>query len=142
MTNLQAAIGLAQLENIGLLLKGRQAIERRYVQNFSDVRSLEPQRADLENRKKITWLASFLMASGAAGRDRLIKELYGAGIESRPLFYPLSRMPVYRKYRKRNTAIAHDISKRGISLPTNLNLSVSDYEYIIGMVRKILRKDH
>ncbi|MDD5137076.1 MAG: DegT/DnrJ/EryC1/StrS family aminotransferase [Candidatus Omnitrophica bacterium] len=140
MTNLQAAIGLAQLENIDFLLRGRYDIEKRYVENFSDIRSLEPQRADLENRKRVTWLASFLAVSGMADRDELIKGLYKNGVESRPFFYPLSKMPIYRKYRKYPTLTAYEISERGLNLPTNLNLSVSDYRRIIDIIKKVLKK--
>ena len=53
------------------------------------------------------------------------------GIECRPIFYPLHKMPPYKTYQnKSNYNVSSEISKRGIALPTSVNLDDHEIEYI------------
>lgn len=115
MTNLQAAIGVAQLKRIAFIHNIRERIENKYKKCFSDIEFLEFQRDDLPKREKITWLVSALIKNG--GRGEILKKLKDKGIDARPFFYSLSRMPLYRDFcfSNRNSL---EISRMGINLPT------------------------
>lgn len=139
LTNLQASIGLAQLERIDGLIKHRNRIEDFYRKNLSDISSLVPQRNDLAKRRKVTWLVSFLIKGDKTERDKLIGELFKRGIETRPFFYPLSRMPIYRNFRRNKISIAWEIAQRGINFPTDLNFMDSDLREIIKSIREIYK---
>lgn len=116
MTNLQAAIGVAQVERIDEILKRRNQIEGKYRKVLDNLEFIKFQRNDLPKRDKITWLVCILLAKGYS-RDRYMKQLNQKGIETRPFFYPLSDMDIYKKYLFSNCH-SQDIAARGISLPT------------------------
>lgn len=121
MTNIQAAIGLAQLERIDDIHKNRQFYEEIYKRILKKTPGIQFQKNNLENRKKITWLTSILV-NQSINRDSYIQKLKDNGIDARPFFYPLSDMEIYKSYCKTFTKITHKISGRGLNLPTYENL--------------------
>lgn len=139
LTNLQASLGLAQLERIDGLIKRRNRIEDFYRNKLSDIPSLVPQRNDLARRRKVTWLVSFLINGDGTERDRLIARLFKQGIETRPFFHPLSRMPIYKNFRRDKVSVAWEVAQRGINFPTDLNFIDSDLKEIIKSIREIFK---
>jgi len=115
MTNLQAAIGCAQLEKIETILKQREKLEERYRKLFNELSHIDFQKTD-PKRKKITWLVSILTKEGE--RDTHLKNLIDNHVDVRPFFYSLGSMPVYKKYLFSNKN-SLNISGRGINLPTH-----------------------
>lgn len=115
ITNLQAAIGVAQLERIEEIHQNRKKFEDVYMATL-DRKTFGFQK-DLPNRDRITWLVSVLLDE-EMDRDNYIQKLKSRGIDARPFFYPLSDMEIYKQYCKRPTPITHKLSKRGINLPT------------------------
>lgn len=128
MTNIQAAIGVAQLEHIGELLYKRNELELQYNKALAPVKGIELQKRNLADRKKITWLVSIL-APGEK-RDQLLNLFNENGLEVRPFFYPLSQMDIYRKYGFGDLSVSRKISAKGINLPTTLNIKESAIEKI------------
>lgn len=124
MTNLQAAIGCAQLERIGQIIADRAAIEAGYVEHLKDFEALEWQK-NFPDRQRVTWLVS-LTVSGM-DRDPLLDSLRNHGVDIRPFFYPLSTMPVYKPYlfSEKNSL---DLAARGFNLPTIANV---DYGKVV-----------
>ncbi|MEA2018958.1 MAG: aminotransferase class I/II-fold pyridoxal phosphate-dependent enzyme, partial [Campylobacterota bacterium] len=100
MTNLQAAIGLAQLERIEDIHKNR----RKYENNYKDIldNSKFTFQNDIEGHRRITWLVSVLLDENI-NREEYIQNLKEKGIDARPFFYPLSDMDIYKKYCKHET---------------------------------------
>ncbi len=119
MTNLQAAIGLAQLERIDEILNWRSQLEYKYREALKDTKKIRFQ-AILPDREKITWLVCILVEGNQ--RDKVLKSLNEMKIDARPFFYSLSEMDIYRKYLFSNKN-SLSISKCGINLPTNASVS-------------------
>jgi perosamine synthetase len=115
MTNLQAAIGLAQLERIDEIHKKKNKYEKIY-RKFLPKKIFNFQK-NLKSRKRVTWLACILI-NKKFNREKHIKKFINKGIDARNFFYPLSDMKIYKKYCKQKTPISHDVSKRGFNLPT------------------------
>ena len=135
LTNLQAAIGLAQLERIDNIHKNRSSYEKLY-RNVMVSCDFEFQ-IDLENRQRITWLVC-LLAKNKSERDKLIDVLKANTIEARPFFYLLSEMDIYKKYSKKENSVAAKISTRGLNLPAYESLkSLEQIENIIKKVMKV-----
>jgi len=131
MTNLQAAIGVAQLERIDEILTNRKFYEEVYKRILKNNIEIQFQKNNLRNRKKITWLTSVLLST-SFNKDEYIDKLKKNGIDARPFFYPLSDMKIYEQYSKRPTPITHEISKKGFNLPTYENLkSIQDIKNIL-----------
>ena len=122
MTNLQAAIGLAQLEKIDVMLEKRNELEEMYRTILGSIPFIEFQHI-LEDRQKIAWLVTVLVPEHM--REICMKELKRAGIDVRPFFIPLSEMEIYREYVFSNQNSV-ELSKQGFSLPTSLDITSED----------------
>jgi perosamine synthetase len=115
LTNLQAAIGVAQLERIENIHKNRFSYEASYKEVMSS--SKFSFQKDLVNRDRIIWFVSLLVKDGI-DRDQCVERLKELGIEARPFFYTLSEMEIYKKYCNKDTPIAMKLSRIGFHLPT------------------------
>lgn len=133
MTNLQAAIGTAQMERIEEIIKGRSEIEEKYKTELAGIDTIEFQMNNLPDRKKITWLVSLLV--NPKKRDKILKKLKAMGIDTRPFFHCLSKMPVYEKYTFSNKN-SDNVSRRGINLPTISNLN----SQVFSIIREVIIK--
>jgi perosamine synthetase len=132
MTNLQAAIGVAQLERIEEILKQRKSLEEEYQKKLSsDI--IEFQRNDLPYREKITWLVSVLVKNNY--KDLLVEKLKEKGIDVRPFFISLSEMEIYKPYVFSNTNSLH-LSKVGLNLPT----SPETTDKVITTIQEVIKK--
>lgn len=132
MTNLQAAIGVAQIERIAELLKERERIEEEFKRGLLQVGFIEFQRGDLPKRLKVIWLVSALIKNKK--RDYYIAQLSEKGIDVRPFFYALSMMRIYKKYvfSSKNSGC---ISRMGINFPTMHN---REHRNIIETIKEVL----
>jgi perosamine synthetase len=115
MTNLQAALGCAQLQRIGYFLQRRCEIHTAYQEFLHILPSIRLNRT-LPGYTNSYWLICMeFEAWNAASRDMFMRQLADTGIDSRPYFYPMSHMPYYKKA---NTPVAEKMSTIGINLPT------------------------
>jgi len=112
MTNLQASIGVAQLERIDEIIHFRMSIENDYKDELAELNHIKFQGQPMEN-KKVTWLVCATVENGK--RDEYLQALKREGIDCRPFFFPLSEMPIYSQYSFSNQ-ISKLISKKGHEL--------------------------
>jgi perosamine synthetase len=137
MTNIQAAIGVAQISRIASLLLKRKKIFNNYdklLKNFNKVNFL-PFNDWSENSY---WLYTIILENNNI-RDQIVRSLNNIGIEVRPSFYPLNLMPPFKKFAKSKCKISQKIGLRGISLPST-NISFNEQKYIINQLDKALDK--
>lgn len=135
MTNICAAIGYAQMENIDFFIKRKRKIADLYAKLF------ENSIVKFHNEKKDTyhsyWMCSILVPN-AKDRDPLREYLAKEGIETRPLFYPVHTMPMYSsKFQKH--PIAEKLGWRGINIPSYPSLSDDEVIYIAGLILKFFQ---
>lgn len=130
MTNLQASIGVAQLERIESILYERKLIEQKYREILNQIEHIVFQKDDIPDRKKVTWFVSILIKEN---RDELLGMLNKEGIDARPFFYSLSRIPLYKEYLFSNK-ISSRISEKGINLPTISSMSDSFFKKIKNII--------
>lgn len=132
MTNIQAAIGLAQFEQIQKFIDKKRQISdwyKKYLKNLPIEFHNE-----VGNVKHTYWMNSILVES-ADFRQKLRDFMKENGIETRPTFYPIHTMPMYAvKYEKH--PVAEDIALRGINLPSYPGLNEEDVKNICDVVRK------
>lgn len=138
LTNLQAAVGLAQLEQIDKFLKKRDKIGKIYSKYLGNINSLTLLPRE-EWAKPVCWLYSILIdpRKHKISRDRLIEELRRKNIDSRPFFYPVHQMPPYKKYIKRGQTFktTEYLSARGLSLPSSIDLTNNQINYIVRAIK-------
>ncbi len=130
MTNICAAIGLAQLENVREIIEKKIQIAQWYRELLTDL-PLEVHQ-EKSNVKHTYWMVSILLEVNEK-RDPLRLHLENLGIETRPLFYPIHTMPMYSaKYNKH--VVAEDISLRGMNLPSYPDLTYEDVKFICNAI--------
>lgn len=135
MTNIEAAIGLAQLENIDEHIRLRKRVAEWYTEELADTDSVVLQKVT-DKADSVWWMFSCLLGKNVkTGRDELMEKLREDGIETRPLFYPMHVMPPYFD-ENAGCPVSEDISARGINLPTHGLLTREDVKYICGCLKK------
>jgi perosamine synthetase len=141
LTNLSAAIGVAQLEGIAGFLDRRAEIGRAYAEGLAEVPGLTlfP---EAPVGKKVDWLfCAFLFDGGEAVRDDIIRGLRDFGIDSRPTFYPAHVMPPYRGLRRHgDLAHAERFGRSGINLPLHPALTGHEVERVVAAVRRVMSR--
>ena len=135
MTNLQAALALAQLERINKILDKKLEIfswYHNYLNNIKDIK-LNPK---LDNYKNVYWVICIeLLNFSENERDTLMAKLNEKHIDSRPYFYPISEMQMYSRV---NTPVTKLISRRGINLPSYYDITQDQVLYICKELKKLL----
>lgn len=132
MTNICAAIGLAQLEQADNFIEKKMQIAKWYKEKLKGL-PLEFHKS-VGDIKHTFWMCSILTET-TKNRDLLRDTLKDNGIETRPLFYPVHMMPMYSdKFRLH--PVAEDISLRGINLPSFPELTEVEVEFIIDCIKK------
>jgi perosamine synthetase len=131
MTNLQAAIGLGQTENIRKHVDARRSVDAAY-RMYLTAPEITFQRIH-DNADPSGWLTTVLVPPGS--RDALAGALLEDGIETRPAFIGAHHMPMYAK-QKTTFPIADKITACGLSLPTHAGLTMDDVRFISRCVLK------
>jgi perosamine synthetase len=118
MTNIAAAIGLAQLERIDHHLEARRRVAAWYEQHLAGLgeKIVRPTAANWAGH--VWWMYSILVGKDGKARDQVMADLAAENIETRPLFYPLHVLPPYEASPRGPLHTAEDCAARGINLPT------------------------
>jgi len=135
MTNIEAAIGLAQMENIDLFLSKRRDIAMWYTKQLSKLSGISVPE-EKEYAEHSWWMYSILIGDDfGMSRDELIATLSQHGVETRPFFYPMHVMPVYYNSKCLSLETAEKVSIKGLNLPTHFSLSLSEVETVCTLLK-------
>jgi len=136
MTNIAAAIGLAQLENIDEHIANRRKVASWYMEEFVGCEEYIAQQKVTDNAESVWWMFSILLTDKVKiGRDELMEKLKADGIETRPIFYPMHQMPVYEDINAK-CPVSEEVASKGMNLPTHGLLTREDVKYICDTVKK------
>lgn len=141
MTNMQAAVGVAQMEKLDYILAAKQNIGTLYNRGLNDIPGLvlQPQASWAQ---PVCWLYSVVVDEEKFGlsRDTLMDMLKARGIDSRPLFPPMHLQPVYKT--DQTLPVSESLSRNGLSLPSSITLKTTEIERIINAIREIRFAKH
>lgn len=130
LTNVAAALGIAQVERLPGFVARKRAIAARYDEAFAGTPLVLPPR--VEGYDSTYWLYSVLVeASWPDGRDELLARLEKAGVGARALWRPLHAQPPYAGAERVGGEVADGLFARGLSLPCSTDLTDSDQEAVI-----------
>jgi perosamine synthetase len=131
MTNMQAAIGCAQLERIHEFVEAKRKLAKIYNGYLEEMACfvLPPQEAWAESGY---WLYTAILKEDAPiSRNELMEKMMMNGVETRAVFFPLHDMPPYKKYHTNSTfENANYVSEHGISLPSSVNITDEELQNI------------
>jgi perosamine synthetase len=131
MTNICAALGLAQLEQVDTFLRRKREIAELYRKGLAGSKVVT--HTESEGCTHSYWMCSILVGD-PSDREPLRDHLALRGIETRPLFYPVHTMPMYATRFQRHV-VAEDIGWRGINLPSWPGLKDADVAEICSAIR-------
>lgn len=137
MTNIQAALGLAQLEKIDEHLDRRRRIAEMYQRRLESAQDWLKLPSTAPGVRHAFWMYTVLCPEGS-DRDAIANALLQVGIETRPAFYPLHLMPPYREPEGAYPN-SEAIGRRGLSLPMHGKLTDDDLDYICNQLRSVIR---
>lgn len=130
MTNIAAAIGLAQLEQVDDFLEQRRVLASTYQQHLMKIRNYLQLPVEQPWARQAFWSYPVILRDSVGmSRDAMMKALDEDGIDTRPVFYPMHTLPPYRdacgEY-----PVADRLSARGFCLPMHGMLTADDVLYI------------
>jgi perosamine synthetase len=118
MTNMQAAIGCAQLEQLDGFLQKRRSLFEGYEERLKDLSGIKLNRTKPDALNAYWLVCMEIQGIAREQRDALISRLQLDGVDCRPYFYPMSMMPYLKNA---DTPQAHAVSAQGLNLPTAID---------------------
>jgi len=145
MSNLQAAVGVAQIERLEEFVILKRAMGKRYNELFSGCDALQLPLARTDYAENIYWVYGIVLfdevATDAAG---LMQRLTIQGIGTRPFFWPMHEQPVFRRMGLSGTClnfpVAERLARRGFYLPSGMALSGNQAEAVAASVIEEIRR--
>lgn len=142
MTNIQAAIGVAQLERINEHIKRKREIGHLYQEKLSDVEGISLPLDKTEYAENVYWIFSIILNKNFyISAEEFCKELGKNGIGTRPFFWPIHKQPVFLNrgmFKDSCCPVSEKISELGFYLPSGLSLRNEQIDSISEVLKKIL----
>ena len=143
MSNLQAAVGLAQFENLSFNLKRKREIGYKYLEGLKDIKNIRLPLVRTDFSENIFWVFGIVLEGiNQLKYDEVINALKKEGIGTRPFFWPLHLQPVLKKFNIDTSNISLPISEElgsyGFYIPSGLKLTDNEIEVVIKALNKIL----
>jgi perosamine synthetase len=135
ISNIQAAIGCAQLERVGELIEGKRRVFSFYEKRLSGLAgiTLNPTVAGVENGY---WMPSVVFARDlGVTREQLQDAFAAVAIDARVFFHPLSSQPMFTSQPENHNA--YDIPTRALNLPSYHDMTDEDLDRVVGVVERV-----
>lgn len=135
LTNIQGALGCAQLEHLDAYISSKRRIAATYTQVFQEFPGLMPM-PELAWASSVFWMYTVLVDSTQYGQNsrELLKQLAQANIQTRPLWQPLHLSPAHRGAYCTDCSVAEQLYRMALSLPCSVGLPPVDQNRVIHMV--------
>ena len=144
MTNLQAALGLAQLERLDGFVERKRRMGRRYGELLAGIQRIELPPAEMPYARNIYWVYGLVLADGVpADAPEVMRRLGKLGVGTRPFFWPMHEQPVFLRrglFHGERHPVAERIARRGLYLPSGLGLTDEELERSAVALRTVLEE--
>lgn len=139
MSNVQAAIGLGQLERVELLVEAKRRIFDWYAEALEGVPFIELNH-ETSWARSTYWMTSVVLHELAPlSRDELIAELRARNVDSRPVFPAISQYPIWPRPQTPGP-VSRSLGRQGINLPSGVRLRRDEVCYVAAALREALLK--
>ncbi len=142
MSNLQAAVGLAQLEKLDDHIARKRRIGQLYSELLKDIHELQLPLAKTEYAENIYWVYGMVLGDDLLlDANDFMRRLGKEKIGTRPFFWPMHEQPVFKKmglFAGENYPVAEHIARRGFYVPSGLTLTDEHMEHVAISIRSIL----
>ena len=127
MSNLQAAVGVAQLERLAASLERKREIGALYQQELAGLRGVQLPVASAEGASNVYWVFGVVLDDSVSfDAEEAMKRLHTAGVGTRPFFWPMHKQPVFQRmglFENASCPVAERLGARGFYLPSGLAMS-------------------
>jgi len=132
LTNIQAAMGVAQLEQLNDYITAKRRIAFTYSQAFSELPGIVPMQ-EAEWAFSTFWMYTVLVNPEECSIDSrvLLQKLDKKGIQTRPLWQPIHLSPAYAGCQSYHCDVAEQLNRNALSLPSSVGLTASDQQRVI-----------
>lgn len=142
MTNLQAAVGVAQLERLDETVQRKRRMGRRYTDALRGVADVQLPCERTPGAENIYWVYGVVLGD-AVGFDarQVMNKLHDRGIGTRPFFWPMHEQPVFRGmglFTDERYPVAERLGRRGFYLPSGVALTDAQMDYVVGEFKALL----
>ncbi len=141
MTNVQAAIGLAQFKKINQVIAKKRAMVKAYINGLKTIKDIQLP-VEKSYAKNVYWMFNIVLKGKLKNkRDFLMKKLKEKGIETRESFMPynLQKSEIKGKFvKKGDCPVANEVSKSGLYLPSGPDITKREIDYVVSCVKEIL----
>lgn len=141
LTNLQASLGLAQMERIAGIIEKKRWIGKAYTERLQDIPEVQ---LPIEEpwARQVYWMYGLVLDKSARTNATEVAHLLKAkGVETRPFFLGMHEQPVFHKmglFRNEKHPVAERISRQGLYLPSGLALTEKQLDEVVKAVREVL----
>ena len=143
MTNLQAALGLAQLERLEESVEKKVSIGKAYYERLKEIDLIQLPLEKLDYSQNIFWVYGIVLDKRIGNAKYFMKKLADNNIGSRPFFYPIHKQPVFLK----NGLFVNDfhpnseyISEYGFYLPSGLSITVNEIDIVTDTLKRLIKE--
>lgn len=145
MTNLQAAVGLAQLERLDYFINLKKKIGNIYSKNLQSLKNLiQLPLKSTSYADNIYWIYGIVLNKETKLTGNIfIKYLKSKNIDSRPFFFPMHKQPIFKKmklFENVNCPVSEDLYKYGFYIPSGLGITISEINYVSDTILDFFKK--
>jgi perosamine synthetase len=141
-TNLQAALGLAQLERLDDHVRRKRAMGRRYTELLKDIPDLQLPLAAAEYAESIYWVYGLVLGdSYPFDAEEAMRRLAERKVGTRPFFWPMHEQPVFRRmglFQGTSCPVAERLARRGFYIPSGLALTEGQMLAVAAAVHQVI----
>lgn len=141
-TNLQAAVGIAQLERLETFVKRKRDMGRYYTEALKGVKGLQLPIVRTEDAENIYWVYGLLLDKDIPADNRTVQRLLAEeGVGARTFFWCMHEQPVYQKqglFQNESYPNAEYLARKGFYIPSGLALTQEQMEHVVCKVRKVM----
>ncbi len=141
-TNLQAAVGLAQLERLETFVKRKRDMGRYYTEALKGIKGLQLPIVRTEDAENIYWVYGLLLDKDIPADNRTVQRLLAEeGVGARTFFWCMHEQPVYQKqglFQNESYPNAEYLARKGFYIPSGLALTQEQMEHVVCKVRKVM----
>ncbi len=143
LTNLQAALGLAQLEHLDRSVANKRHMGAFYNAHFQGMAGLELPPSRTDYAENIYWVYGMVLADGVRlDADQVMRQLAERRVGTRPFFWGMHEQPVFRKmglFDGERHPVTERIARRGFYVPSGLGITEEQQLRVVSAVREALR---
>jgi len=135
MTNIQAALGLAQFERIDEILEKKKEVYEWYKEHLSNIQGVKLNYTKTGIRNVFWMVVLEIDSFNEEKREEFMQKLKERNIDSRPYFYPLSSFPMFDQ---KDNRVAYTLYEKGLNLPSYFDITKEQIMYICQVIKELL----